>query len=238
MAQAKYPMPAALQQQARLNAAKYQEMYDQSIRDPEAFWGEHGKRISWFTPYTEVKNSKFSKNDVQIEWFRDGTLNACYNCIDRHLPERADKTAIIWEGDDVDEQKHISFRELHEQVAKFANGLKKLGVKKGDRVAIYMPMVPEAAYAMLACARVGAVHSVIFAGFSPHAIADRVNDCGAKVIITANEGRRGGKGVALKPNVDEALSNDACPSIKHVVVLKHTDVDFDMQAGRDVWWHE
>ncbi|MCL5050913.1 acetate--CoA ligase [Aliidiomarina maris] len=238
MAQAQYPMPAALKKEARLDAAKYQDMYTKSINDPEAFWAEHGKRISWFTPYTKVKNTHFGKDDVTIEWFRDGTLNACYNCVDRHLPERADKTAIVWEGDDVDEQKHITFRELHEQVAKLANGLKKLGVKKGDRVAIYMPMVPEAAFAMLACARIGAVHSVIFAGFSPHAIADRVNDCEAKVIITANEGRRGSKGVALKANVDKAVADNACPSVTNVLVFKHTDTDVAWNQGLDVWWHE
>lgn len=238
MAQAQFPMPAALKNDARLDAATYQDMYDKSIADPEGFWSEHGKRITWFTPYTQIKNTQFSKNKVQIEWFRDGTLNACYNCVDRHLPERADKTAIIWEGDSVDEQKHISYRELHEQVCKFANGLKKLGVTKGDRVAIYMPMVPEAAYAMLACARLGAIHSVIFAGFSPNAIADRVNDCEAKVIITANEGRRGGKNVALKTNVDKAVADNACPSVSNVVVLKHTDTTPEWNDDLDVWWHE
>ncbi|MGX5913356.1 acetate--CoA ligase [Aliidiomarina sp. Khilg15.8] len=238
MAQAQFPMPAALKKDARLDAATYQDMYDKSISDPEGFWSEHGKRITWFTPYTQVKNTEFSKKKVQIEWFRDGTLNACYNCVDRHLPERADKTAIIWEGDSVDEQKHITYRELHEQVCKFANGLKKLGVTKGDRVAIYMPMVPEAAYAMLACARLGAIHSVIFAGFSPNAIADRVNDCESKVIITANEGRRGGKNVALKTNVDKAVADNACPSVSNVVVLKHTDTTPDWNDDLDVWWHE
>jgi acetyl-CoA synthetase len=238
MAQAQFPMPAALKNNARLDAATYQDMYDKSIKDPEGFWSEHGKRITWFTPYTQIKNTQFSKNKVQIEWFRDGTLNACYNCVDRHLPERADKTAVIWEGDSVDEQKHITYRELHEQVCKFANGLKKLGVTKGDRVAIYMPMVPEAAYAMLACARLGAIHSVIFAGFSPNAIADRVNDCEAKVIITANEGRRGGKNVALKTNVDKAVADKACPSVSNVVVLKHTDTTPKWSDDLDVWWHE
>lgn len=238
MAQAQFPMPAALKKDARLDAATYQDMYDKSISDPEGFWSEHGKRITWFTPYTQVKNTQFSKNKVQIEWFRDGTLNACYNCVDRHLPERADKTAIVWEGDSVDEQKHITYRELHEQVSKFANGLKKLGVTKGDRVAIYMPMVPEAAYAMLACARIGAIHSVIFAGFSPNAIADRVNDCECKVVITANEGRRGGKNVALKTNVDKAVADNACPSVSNVVVLKHTDTTPEWNDDLDVWWHE
>ncbi|RUO26414.1 acetate--CoA ligase [Aliidiomarina minuta] len=238
MAQAKYPMPAELKNEARLDPAKYQEMYNQSIADPDTFWSQHGKRITWFTPYGQVKNTQFDKDNVKIEWFRDGTLNACYNCVDRHLPERADKTAIIWEGDDVDEQKHITYRELHEQVTRFANGLKKLGVKKGHRVAIYMPMVPEAAYAMLACARLGAIHSVIFGGFSPNAIADRVNDCEAKVIITANEGRRGGKGVPLKANVDKAVAKGACPTVDNVVVFKHTDTQGDWNDDLDVWWHE
>lgn len=233
-----YPMPEAVKAAARLNPENYLHKYNESITDPEAFWGEEGKRITWFSPYSKVKQTSFAPGNIDIQWYADGTLNACYNCVDRHLTNRADKTAIIWEGDEVDVQKNITFRELHEHVARFANGLKKLGVKKGDRVAIYMPMVPEAAYAMLACARLGAVHSVIFAGFSPNAIADRVNDCQAKVVITSNEGRRGGKGVALKPNVDQALAKDACPTVASVVVLKHTDVDYEMQDGRDVWWHE
>lgn len=233
-----YPMPEAVKAAARLNPENYLHKYNESITDPEAFWGEEGKRITWFSPYSKVKQTSFAPGNIDIQWYADGTLNACYNCVDRHLTNRADKTAIIWEGDEVDVQKNITFRELHEHVARFANGLKKLGVKKGDRVAIYMPMVPEAAYAMLACARLGAVHSVIFAGFSPNAIADRVNDCQAKVVITSNEGRRGGKGVALKPNVDQALAKDACPTVESVVVLKHTDVAYDMQDGRDVWWHE
>ncbi|EGN74697.1 acetate--CoA ligase [Idiomarina sp. A28L] len=233
-----YPMPDAVKADARLNPETYLSKYKESVNNPEAFWAKEGERITWFSPYSKVKQTSFAPGNIDIQWYADGTLNACYNCVDRHLAERADKTAIIWEGDEVDVQKSISYRELHEQVAKFANGLKKLGVKKGDRVAIYMPMVPEAAYAMLACARLGAVHSVIFAGFSPNAIADRVNDCGAKVVITSNEGRRGGKGVALKPNVDEALANGACPTVENVVILKHTDVAYDMQQGRDVWWHD
>ncbi|WP_420808389.1 acetate--CoA ligase [Aliidiomarina sanyensis] len=231
-------MPTAVAEHARLSPASYQEKYAASIADPEAFWREEGKRINWFSPYSKVKETSYAPGNVNIRWFSDGTLNACYNCVDRHLPKRADKTAIIWEGDEVDVQKHVTFRELHEHVARFANGLKKLGVGKGDRVAIYMPMVPEAAYAMLACARIGAVHSVIFGGFSPNAIADRVNDCEAKVVITANEGRRGGKAVPLKPNVDKALSKGACPTVDHVVILKHTDTDYELEAPRDVWWHE
>lgn len=233
-----YPMPEAVKAAARLNPENYLAKYQESINDAEAFWRKEGERLTWFSPYSKVKQTSFAPGNVDIQWYADGTLNACYNCVDRHLTNRADKTAIIWEGDEVDVQKTITYRELHEQVARFANGLKKLGVKKGDRVAIYMPMVPEAAFAMLACARLGAVHSVIFAGFSPNAIADRVNDCQAKVVITSNEGRRGGKGVPLKPNVDQALANGACPSVESVVVLQHTDVAYDMAAGRDVWWHE
>lgn len=238
MAAKTYAMPNAVAEHARLSPMSYQEQYAASITDPEAFWQQHGKRINWFSPYTKVKQTSFAPGDVYVRWFSDGTLNACYNCVDRHLPTRAEKTAIIWEGDDVDVQKHVTYRDLHAQVARFANGLKKIGVGKGDRVAIYMPMVPEAAYAMLACARIGAVHSVIFGGFSPNAIADRVNDCGAKVVITANEGRRGGKAVPLKPNVDKALSQGACPSVEHVVILKHTDTEYDLEAPRDLWWHE
>ncbi|WP_113908285.1 acetate--CoA ligase [Aliidiomarina celeris] len=233
-----YPLAPEQQAGAHLDTASYETMYQQSINEPEKFWAEHGKRLSWFTPYTQVKNTSFAPGNIDINWFADGTLNVCYNCVDRHLGERADKPAIIWEGDDVDVQKQLTFKELHEQVCLLANGLKKLGVEKGDRVAIYMPMVPEAAVAMLACARIGAVHSVIFAGFSPHAIADRVNDCSAKVVITANEGRRGGKTVGVKVNVDKALANNACPSVTNVIVMKNTDLDSDMQAERDLWWHE
>lgn len=238
MSAKQFPMPEALKQSAKLNADTYEKMYQESVQDPDKFWGEHGKRITWFSDYTKVKNTSFAPGNLDIRWYEDGTLNACYNCVDRHLPERADKTAILWEGDEVDVQKQVTYQELYEQVTRFANGLKKLGVGKGDRVAIYLPMVPEAAYAMLACARLGAVHSVIFGGFSPGAIADRVNDCGAKVVITADESRRGGKTAPLKSNVDAALADGACPTAEKVVVLQHTQGDINWQQDQDVWWHE
>ncbi len=231
-----YKVPAAFKANALINREQYLAMYQQSVSNPEAFWREQGQRISWFSPYTKVKNTSFAPGQVSIKWYEDGTLNAAYNCIDRHLAERSDKTAIIWEGDDPAASKEISYKELHVEVSKFANGLKKLGVEKGDRVAIYMPMVPEAAYAMLACARIGAVHTVIFAGFSPKAIADRVNDCDVKVVITADEGRRGGKTAPLKANVDEALSDGKCPSVEHVVVAQVTHADVQWVEGRDIAW--
>lgn len=233
-----YTVPDHIKANAKLDNDKYQTLYQQSVADPEAFWREQGQRITWFTPYNKVKNTRFEPGNVNIKWFEDGTLNACYNCIDRHLADKADKTAIIWEGDDPSVDKKITYRELHKEVSRFANGLKKLGVGKGDRVAIYMPMVPEAAYAMLACARIGAVHSVIFGGFSPNAIADRINDCGAKAIITSDEGRRGGSTIGLKKNVDAALADDACPTLEHVVVCRVTEGDVEWTDGRDVWWHE
>ncbi|RUO61818.1 acetate--CoA ligase [Pseudidiomarina insulisalsae] len=233
-----YPVPAEVKSRAHIDNDDYQKMYQQSVDDPESFWREQGQRISWFSPYSRVKNTSFQPGDISIKWFEDGTLNACYNCVDRHLAERGDKTAIIWEGDDPSVSEEISYQQLHAEVSRFANGLKKLGVEKGDRVAIYMPMVPEAAYAMLACARIGAVHTVIFGGFSPNAIADRVNDCGVKVVITADEGRRGGKTTALKANVDEALKDDRCPTVEHVVVAKVTHGDVAFDDSRDVWWDQ
>lgn len=233
-----YKVPAEAKSRAHIDNDRYLEMYQQSVDDPEAFWREQGQRISWFSAYNKVKNTSFAPGDISIKWFEDGTLNACYNCVDRHLAERGDKTAIIWEGDDPSVSEEISYQQLYSEVSRFANGLKKLGVEKGDRVAIYMPMVPEAAYAMLACARIGAVHTVIFGGFSPNAIADRVNDCGVKVVITADEGRRGGKTTPLKANVDEALKDNRCPTVEHVVVAKvtHGDIGFDDQL--DVWWDQ
>lgn len=233
-----YKVPAEAKNRAHIDNERYQEMYQQSIDDPESFWREHGQRLSWFSPYRKVKNTSFAPGDISIKWFEDGTLNACYNCVDRHLTERGDKTAIIWEGDDPSVSEEISYKQLHDEVSRFANGLKKLGVEKGDRVAIYMPMVPEAAYAMLACARIGAVHTVIFGGFSPNAIADRVNDCGVKVVITADEGRRGGKTTPLKANVDEALKDDRCPTVEHVVVAKVTHGEVGFDDSRDCWWEQ
>jgi acetyl-CoA synthetase len=229
------PVPRGYAEAAWADDAKYKEMYARSIDDPEAFWGEHGKRIDWIKPYTEVKDSSF-EGDISIRWFYDGTLNACVNCVDRHLATRGDQTALIWEGDDPAVDKHITYRELHRQVCKFANVLKSRGVKKGDRVTIYMPMIPEAAYAMLACARIGAIHSVVFGGFSPDSLAGRITDCASTCVITADEGIRGGRKVPLKANTDEAIAQ--CEGVATCVVVKHTGGDVGWVEGRDVWYHE
>ncbi|CAH1657269.1 MULTISPECIES: acetate--CoA ligase [unclassified Chelatococcus] len=231
-----YPVPADWAARAYVDKARYEAMYQASIDDPEAFWGEHGRRIHWFTPYTKVKNTSFAPGEVSIRWYEDGATNVAYNCIDRHLPERADQVAIIWEGDDPSEHKYITYQELHDEVARLANVLRLRGVEKGDRVTIYMPMIPEAAYAMLACARLGAVHSVVFGGFSPDSLAGRITDCGSKVIITADEGLRGGRKVPLKVNVDEAIA--IAGGVDHVVVVKRTGAPVNMEPGRDVWLHE
>ena len=238
MSQSYYPVPDALKTSAHADKNEYQRLYQWSIDDPDAFWAEQGKRLDWIVPFKQVKNCSFAKDSASIKWFEDGQLNASYNCIDRHLANNSQRTAIIWEGDEAVWDKHISYQQLHDEVCRLANGLKKLGVTKGDRVIIYMPMVPEAAYAMLACARIGAVHSVIFGGFSPNAIADRIEDCGAKVIITANFGRRGGNQVALKDNVDKALQKDTTACIEKVIVFKHTDSECQWNAKHDIWWHE
>ncbi|HDG0629582.1 TPA: acetate--CoA ligase [Serratia marcescens] len=221
-----------------INSKEYQEYYQQSVQDPEAFWGEHGKILDWIKPYTKVKNTSFDPGHVSIRWFEDGTLNLAANCLDRHLAERGDQTAIIWEGDDPTQSKKVTYKQLHHDVCQFANVLKKLGVKKGDVVAIYMPMVPEAAVAMLACARIGAVHSVIFGGFSPEAVAGRIIDSNAKLVITADEGLRAGRAVPLKKNVDDALKNPGVISVANVVVFKRTGKPGYWQEGRDLWWHE
>lgn len=210
---------------------EYKRLYDQSINDPDAFWGEVGKRLDWFKPYTTVRNAEFSGNH-DIKWFEDGELNACYNCIDRHLPEKANDVAITWEADDPNVDKKITYQELYDHVTRFANGLKSLGVKKGDRVIIYMPMVPEAAYSMLACARIGAVHSVVFGGFSAESLATRIDNCHAEYVITANEGLRGAKRIKLKSSVDAALK--ATDKIKNVVVVQTTDGPMDLTEGCDV----
>ncbi|MDN3413374.1 acetate--CoA ligase [Pseudoalteromonas sp. APC 3250] len=237
MSQSIYPVPAHIKNAALVDNEKYNTMYKQSIEDPEGFWAEHGKRLDWFTPYSKVKNTSFDKGHINIKWYEDGYLNASYNCIDRHLKTKADKVALIWEGDDPSQSENITYQQLHDEVAKFANGLKKLGVKKGDRVAIYMPMSPQAIYAMQACARIGAIHSVIFGGFSPSAIADRINDSGAKVVITSDEGRRAGNCVPLKANVDEAVLQDSVTTVEHVVVHKLTSGDVDWHS-HDIWWHD
>ena len=232
-----YPVTDAVKANALLDQAKYEEMYAESVNDPEGFWSKHMSFLDWYKQPSKIKNTSFASDNLYIKWFEDGELNASYNCIDRHLAKRAKKTALLWEGDNPADQQAVSYQELHYEVCKLANGLKKLGVQKGDRVALYMPMVPQAAYAMLACARIGAVHSVIFGGFSPNAIADRINDSQAKVVITCDEGRRAGRSVPLKANVDVALANDACPSVDAVIVHKLTGGDVPMQ-GVDVYWHD
>jgi len=222
---------------AHVDAAKYEEMYAASIADPDAFWGEHGKRIDWIKPYTKVKNTDFTYGKVDIRWFEDGTLNVAANCIDRHLKDRGDRTAIIWVPDEDDgSDQHITYQQLHAHVGKFANVLKEMGVGKGDRVVIYLPMIPQAAYAMLACARIGAIHSVVFAGFSPDALASRVNGSEAKVVITADGGPRGGRVTALKDNADKAFAkviHDA-----KMLVVKRAGNDISWTEGRDHWLHE
>ena len=221
---------------ALIDNAGYEAMYADSIADPDAFWAEHGKRIDWITPYSQVSDVSYNAKDLHIRWFADGTLNAAANCLDRHLATRGSQTAIIWEGDDPADSRHISYAELHEEVCKFANVLKAEGAKKGDRITIYMPMIPEATVAMLACARIGAVHSVVFGGFSPDALAGRIQDCDSNMVITADEGLRGGKPVPLKANTDAAL--ESCPDCSKVVVVRRTGGDIAWVEGRDVWYHE
>ena len=218
-----------------INEKKYNEMYNESISNPDKFWGEMGKRIDWIKPFTKVKNTSFLHDDVSIKWYEDGTLNVCYNCIDRHLLENGDKVAIIWESDEPSLSKRITYKELHEHVCRLANIYKKLGVKKGDRVVLYMPMIPEAAYAMLACARIGAVHSVVFGGFSPEALASRITDCGASLVVTSDEGPRGGKLIPLKDNVNKAL--EISGDIKTLVV-KRTGKNVYMKDNRDFSYNE
>ncbi|MGB5211922.1 MAG: acetate--CoA ligase [Gammaproteobacteria bacterium] len=233
-----YPVTPAAAKNTHCTTAKYQDMYTRSVEDPEGFWGEHGKRIDWIKPYQKVKDVSFDKPDVHIRWFYDGTLNASVNCLDRHLESRGDQTAIIWEGDDPGEDRHISYRELYEEVCRFANGLKSLGVGRGDVVTIYMPMVPEAAIAMLACARIGAPHSVVFGGFSPEALAGRIKGCNSKTVITADQGLRGGRSVPLKANVDTSIADNALDHVENVVVIRRTGGDVDWKDGRDIWYHE
>jgi acetyl-CoA synthetase len=225
-----FPVKPEIAAKAHITAARYQDMFERAARDPDGFWAEQSRRIAWMKAPTKIKNTSFAGN-VSIKWFEDGTLNASASCLDRHLATRGDQTAIIWESDDPSVSKHVTYRELHEQVCRLANAMKDLGVKKGDRVTIYMPMVPEAAVAMLACARIGAIHSVVFGGFSPDSLSNRIQDCASELLITADEGRRGGRKVPLKVNADEALKS--CPGVKNVIVVKVTGGNVAMAAGRD-----
>ncbi|MCV0368381.1 MULTISPECIES: acetate--CoA ligase [Filomicrobium] len=232
-----YPVSPEWAARAWLDEAKYKEMYKRSIDDPNGFWGEMGQRLDWIKPYTKVKNTSYDPHDVRIRWYEDGSLNVCYNCVDRHLPTRADQNAIIWEGDDPTEDEQITYRQLHERVCKFANVLKANGVKKGDRVTIYLPMIPEAAYAMLACARIGAIHSVVFGGFSPDSLMNRIADADSKFVITSDEGVRGGRAIPLKKNTDDAITAGNLSDMK-VLVVRRTGGAVDMVPGRDLWLHE
>jgi acetyl-CoA synthetase len=232
-----YAVSAEWAKRAYIDDAKYREMYARSVNDPNGFWGdEAARRLDWIKPFTKVENVSFAPGNISIKWFEDGVLNAAYNCIDRHLETRGDQVAIIWEGDDPSESKKITYRELHDEVCKMANILRLRDVKKGDRVTIYLPMIPEAAYAMLACARIGAIHSVVFGGFSPDSLAQRIVDCKSKVVITADEGLRGGRKVPLKANVDTAIAKTG--GVDWVVVVKRTGGKIDMDPTRDVWFHE
>ncbi|MCS5597110.1 MAG: acetate--CoA ligase [Alphaproteobacteria bacterium] len=232
----KYMPPQEFSKHAHIKSfAEYETLYKRSIDDPEGFWGEMGARLDWFKKPTKIKNTSYD-GDVSIKWYEDGVLNASYNCIDRHLPAKANDTALIFEGDDPNNSYHVTYGTLKDKACQLANALKARGVKKGDRVTIYMPMICEAVYAMLACARIGAIHSVVFGGFSPEALRDRIINCKSDIVITANEGVRGGKAIPLKANTDKALA--ACPNVHSVIVLKRTDAAIDMKEGRDVWWNE
>jgi acetyl-CoA synthetase len=231
-----FPVPEAWAKKAHMNAAGYEAAWKRVEADPEGYWRDVAARLDWIQPFSLVKDVSFDREDFRIRWYADGVLNASVNCLDRHLPRRADDVAIIWEGDDPKDSRKITFAEAHAETCRMANVLKARGVKKGDRVTIYLPMIPEAAYAMLACARIGAIHSVIFGGFSPDSIAGRIQDCDSRVVITADEGLRGGRIVPLKNNVDAALQ--ACPQVTEVVVVRRTGGEVAMQAGRDHWYHE
>ena len=231
-----FKVPADWAKNSYVNQSSYEAKYKESINNNEKFWADEGKRIHWFKPYTKVKDVIYSTKKVSIKWFYDGTTNVSYNCIDRHLPKRAKQTAIIFEGDDPKESKNITYQELSDEVCKLANGLKEIGVKKGDRVTIYMPMVPEGVYAMLACTRIGAIHSVVFGGFSPDSIVNRILDCKSEFVITADEGLRGQKVIPLKKNIDEALKK--CPNVKKCIVLKRTGGNVPFDTKRDVWYHD
>ena len=236
MADKIYPVPAEWRQRAFISAAKYRELYARSLNDPDGFWGELGRRIDWFTPYTKVKNTSFDPHRLVIKWFEDGVTNVAHNCVDRHLADHGQDTAIIWEGDDPADHKHITYKQLHAEVCKFANVLKKYGVKKGDRVTLYLPMIPEAAFAMLACARIGAIHSVVFGGFSPDSLAGRISDAKSSVVVTADEGLRGGRRVPLKANADAAAAHAG--GVDTIIVVRRTGAAVPMQTGRDVFYDE
>ncbi|MCX7336861.1 MAG: acetate--CoA ligase [Pelagibacterales bacterium] len=231
-----FKVPADCAKNSYVNQSSYEAKYKESVNNNEKFWADEGKRIHWFKPYTKIKKVIYSTKKVSIKWFHDGTTNVSYNCIDRHLPKRAKQTAIIFEGDDPKESKNITYQKLSDEVCKLANGLKEIGIKKGDRVTIYMPMVPEGVYAMLACTRIGAIHSVVFGGFSPDSIVNRILDCKSEFVITADEGLRGQKVIPLKKNIDEALKK--CPDVKKCIVLKRTGGNVPFDSKRDVWYHE
>jgi acetyl-CoA synthetase len=231
-----FPVPEEWKKRAFMTGAQYEAAYAESVKDPDGYWRKEAARLDWIKPFSKVKNVSWDPDSLSIKWFEDGALNVSANCIDRHLEKRGNQTAIIWESDNPKDSKHISYKELHAEVCKFANVLKARGVQKGDRVTIYMPMIPEAAYAMLACTRIGAVHSVVFGGFSPDSLAGRITDCDSKIVITSDEGVRGGKPIPMKKNTDEALAK--APGVTSVIVVKHTGGTVDMKAGRDVWYHE
>ncbi|RMX05013.1 acetate--CoA ligase [Corticibacter populi] len=239
MTQDVFPVPAGFAGPHTIDEPTYEKLYQESVNDPQAFWGRVARRLQWFKEPTRIKDTSFDTADFRIRWFADGELNASVNCLDRHLATRGDKTAILWEPDDPDAPaQKISYRELYERVCKLANAMRRLGVQKGDRVTVYLPMVPDAAVALLACARIGAIHNVVFGGFSPTSVADRVRDSGARLVITADEGLRAGRRVPLKGNVDAALKLDGTGSVEQVIVLRHTGGQVGMQAGRDLWLHE
>jgi len=236
MSETLIPVPEEWKKRTFMTRGQYEGAYADSIRDPEGYWGKAAERLDWIKPFTKVKNVSWDPDNLSIKWFEDGALNVSANCIDRHLAKRGNQTAIIWEGDDPKDSKHITYKQLHEEVCKFANVLKARNVQKGDRITIYMPMIPEAAYAMLACTRIGAVHSIVFGGFSPDSLAGRIIDCDSKLVITADEGVRSGKAIPLKKNTDEAL--EKAPGVTSVIVIKRTGGAIAMKAGRDVWYHE
>jgi len=234
----KYEVPRSVADRAYIDTNRYVEMYGRSVQDNEGFWADEAARVDWIRPFSKVRDVSFAKDDLHIRWYYDGTLNACYNCVDRHLDTRGDDVAIIWESDEPDVDLKITYRELHERVCRFANVLKSLGAKKGDRITIYMPMIPEAAVAMLACARIGAIHSVVFGGFSPDSLAGRIHDCDSNIVITADQGVRGGKFIPLKANVDKAAANPAVTTLEKVLVVRRTGAEIDWVEGRDAWLHE